>query len=671
MGRFEFNDGSELVPKNATLATLKRDRVSQRLIGSFGWSDVGRSFDGLRYSYSKPANDFTFVAAIPTRGVFQTDGWGWNRAAFGYASFTHEWGHGNHAADTRVFMLDYDDWRHILKTDNRPVAIRRNDTENIRIETFGAHSLHAFTTAAGTIDALAWGAVQTGRWGTQTQLAYALSFEGGFQPKMLPGERWLKPWFRGGFTIGSGDGNPNDTRHGTFFQVLPTPRPYARFPFFNMMNTEDRFGALVLRPHAKITVSSEFHALRLSNANDLWYSGGGVFQPWTFGYAGRATSGRRSLGNLYDTSVEYRATRRVTFTGYFGYAQGLATMEQVYPAGKTGVRIHGGDVPLLIFTMGKKERLIVIGNGMAGARFVEDLVARRGRDRFDIVVLGDDPYGNYNRILLSNVVAGVNEPKDIFLNPSEWYERNGISLRAGVRVHKVDRAKKCLCCRRIDEPYDQLVFATGSRPFVPPIDRIKDDTGGFKDGVFLFRTLDDSLRIIDHAVKTRKAVVLGGGLLGLEAARGLLNRGLDVHVVELASHPMAVQLDASAGAILRATLEKLGIRFHLGKSVVRVNGAHSVESVTLDDGHVESCEMFVISAGIRPNSEIARDAGLTVDRAIVVGDDLACVNDPAVSAIGECAQHRGQVYGLVAPCREQAKVLAMRLSGADPQPFSG
>ena len=318
--------------------------------------------------------------------------------------------------------------------------------------------------------------------------------------------------------------------------------------------------------------------------------------------------------------------------------------------------------------MDKKERLIVIGNGMAGARFVEDLVARGGRDQFDIVVLGDDPYGNYNRILLSNVVAGVTESKDIFLNPSEWYERNGISLRAGVRVHKVDRAKKVVCAAvGIDEPYDHLVFATGSRPFVPPIDRIKDDNGGFKDGVFLFRTLDDSLRIIDHAVKTRKAVVLGGGLLGLEAARGLLNRGLDVHVVELAPHPMAVQLDASAGAILRATLEKLGIRFHPGRSVVRVNGAHSVESVTLDDGHVESCEMFVISAGIRPNSEIARDAGLTVDRAIVVGDDLACVNDPSVYAIGECAQHRGQVYGLVAPCREQAKVLAMRLSGADPR----
>lgn len=339
VGRFEFNDATEIVPKNATLAALKRDRVSQRLIGTFGWSDVGRSLDGVRYSYSKPKNDFTFVAALPTRGVFQTDGWGWNRAAFGYASFTHEWGTGRHAADTRVFVVDYDDWRHILKTDNRAAAFRRGDTENIRIETWGGHSLHSISNRGGTFDVLAWGAIQTGRWGTQTQRAYALDLESGFQPKFPARFRLmskLKPWLRGGFTIGSGDGNPNDSRHGTFFQILPTPRPYARFPFFNMMNTEDRFGALMLRPHSKITVSNEFHALRLSNSNDLWYSGGGVFQPWTFGYTGRATSGGRSLANLYDTSVEFRATSRITITGYAGYAQGLAAMEQIYSHGKDG-----------------------------------------------------------------------------------------------------------------------------------------------------------------------------------------------------------------------------------------------------------------------------------------------------------------------------------------------
>jgi len=331
IGRFEFNDATELTPKNATLAILKRDRLSQRLLGTFGWSDVGRSFDGARYSYARETSDFTFIAAIPTRGVFQTDGWGWNRVSFGYAAFTRGWGHGNHSADTRVFMLDYDDWRQVLKTDNRPAAVRAGDLGNIRIETFGAHSLHSLVTSAGTFDALAWGAMQTGRWGTQAQRAFAFDLEGGFQPKIM---RKLKPWIRGGFTTGSGDGNPRDSRHETFFQVLPTPRPYARFPFFNMMNTEDRFGALILRPHSQITISSEFHALRLSKAADLWYSGGGVYQPWTFGYAGRPTSGRRSLGNLYDTSVEYRANRWTVFTAYFGHAQGLGTMERIYPAGK-------------------------------------------------------------------------------------------------------------------------------------------------------------------------------------------------------------------------------------------------------------------------------------------------------------------------------------------------
>lgn len=333
IGRFTFLDGSEIAPRNPTLATLKQTRVAQRLLGDFGWSDVGRSFDGMHYSYTTRSNDVTLIAAIPTRGVFQSDGWGWNRVGFAYGSYTHQWGKAKHAADTRLFALEYDDWRHILKTDNRPTAVRRGDTENILITTFGAHSLHTLATTTGTVDLLAWGAVQTGRWGTQTQCAYAIDFEGGWQPAIL---LKLKPWLRGGFTRGSGDSNPNDNRHQTFFQVLPTPRPYARFPFFNMMNTEDRFGAIILRPHAKVTVSSEFHALRLSDVNDLWYSGGGVYQPWTFGYTGRATSGARSLGNLVDTSVEYRATRQITTTAYLGFTQGLAAMAKIYPQGKDG-----------------------------------------------------------------------------------------------------------------------------------------------------------------------------------------------------------------------------------------------------------------------------------------------------------------------------------------------
>jgi hypothetical protein len=334
IGRFEFNDGMELATKNASLAYLKANRIGQRLIGTFGFSDVGRSFDGVHYSYTKSSDDFTFVGAVPTRGVFQTDGWGWNKVAFGYGAYTHDWGHGHHAADTRFFMIDYDDWRDtVLKTDNRSAAVRRTNTENIHIQTYGANSAHVFTTSAGIFDALGWGVYQGGRWGTQTQSAYALDFEAGYQPTFLA---LLKPWIRGGYTVGSGDGNLTDKTHGTFFQLLPTPRPYARFPFFNMMNTEDRYGALLLRPVSRITISSEAHALRLTNANDLWYSGGGVYQPWTFGYTGRSTSGRRSLANLYDTSLEFRASRAITFTAYYGFAQGLAAMEKVYPLGKNG-----------------------------------------------------------------------------------------------------------------------------------------------------------------------------------------------------------------------------------------------------------------------------------------------------------------------------------------------
>jgi hypothetical protein len=331
IGRFEFLDGTELAPKSATLVALKRDRVTQRLIGNFGFSDVGRSFDGLQYSYTAKSDNLTFVSAVLTRGVFQTDGWGWNRVGFGYAAYTHEWGKGRHTADTRFFAIEYDDFRHILKTDNRPLAVRRGDLDNIRINTFGGHTLQAFDASPATLDLLLWGAVQTGRWGVQRQRATAFDVEGGIQPKILPR---LKPWLRAGYFWGSGDGNPNDGTHETFFQILPTPRPYARFPFFNMMNAEETFGMLILRPHVNVTVSNEFHALRLSDANDLWYSGGGVFQPWTFGYTGRSTSGKRSLGNLYDANVEFRLNRWVGLIAYMGYTQGLAAMEQIYPKGK-------------------------------------------------------------------------------------------------------------------------------------------------------------------------------------------------------------------------------------------------------------------------------------------------------------------------------------------------
>jgi nitrite reductase (NADH) large subunit len=322
--------------------------------------------------------------------------------------------------------------------------------------------------------------------------------------------------------------------------------------------------------------------------------------------------------------------------------------------------------------MTSKQRLVVIGNGMAGAKFVQELVARGGPQQFDIVVFGEEPYGNYNRILLSGVLAGSYGPKDILLNSIEWYAENGVKLHAGVRVESVNRTERIVSAvGGIQEPYDRIVFAAGSRPFVPPIAGLTITGGRFLSGVFVFRTLDDAVEIMNRAREARKAVVLGGGLLGLEAARGLLNRGLEVHVVELMPHLMAVQLDSPAGGVLRSTLEKMGIRFHLGTSITAATGEEKISGVEFSDGSRESCEMLIISAGIRPNVEIAKQSGLAVERGIVVGDDLASTSDSSIFAIGECMQHRGQTYGLVTPGSEQAKVLADRLSGAKPQAIYG
>lgn len=332
-GRFEFLDGSEAVPQNTTLAAVKRDRVFQRLLGNYAFAHVQRSFDGVQYLSSKPSGTFTVLGARPTRGVFQTDGWGEINAAFGYAAYTKPWGKGAHAAESRLLGIYYDDWRRVTKTDNRPATARAVDFNNIRIFTFGGHHLSAVDTRAGTLDLLAWGVGQTGRWGRLDQRSYAVDFEAGIQPPVL---KKLKPWLRGGYTRGSGDNNPNDGVHGTFFQMLPTPRPFARFPFFDMENNRDIMGALILRPHRAVTISSEFHALALTQASDLWYSGGGAYQPWTFGYVGRDTGGAHSLANLWDTSAEYHIRHDVAVTAYVGYASGRAAIQAVYPKGKDG-----------------------------------------------------------------------------------------------------------------------------------------------------------------------------------------------------------------------------------------------------------------------------------------------------------------------------------------------
>ncbi len=317
--------------------------------------------------------------------------------------------------------------------------------------------------------------------------------------------------------------------------------------------------------------------------------------------------------------------------------------------------------------MADKQRLVVIGNGMAGARAVEEILTRGGGEQFDITMFGDEPYGNYNRILLSNVLNGSQEARDIFLNPLDWYQDNHIRLHAGVRVTGIDRqAKQARGADGTTTPYDKLLIATGSRPFVPPIVGLKRADASPKPGVFVFRTLDDCTHIAGYANKCRRAVVIGGGLLGLEAARGLLNYGVEVHVVHLGGWLMNQQVDAQAGAILKTTMEKMGIHVHLGKNTTLIVGEDMVEGVVFADGESLNCDMVVISAGITPNVELAREAGLSTQRAIIVDDQMRSVDDADIYVVGECAQHRGVFYGLVAPLWEQGQVLADHLTGRNP-----
>ncbi|WP_092200519.1 nitrite reductase large subunit NirB [Blastococcus tunisiensis] len=311
------------------------------------------------------------------------------------------------------------------------------------------------------------------------------------------------------------------------------------------------------------------------------------------------------------------------------------------------------------------DRLVVVGNGMAGARLVEE-VLERGGDSFRITVFGDEPHGNYNRIMLSPVLAGEEHEDDIVLNSHEWYADNGVTLRAGTRVERIDTAAKQV---HADDgtvtPYDHLVLATGSYSFIPPMKGVRDDAGELLPGVYGFRTIDETRAMLDAVGRCRRAVVMGGGLLGLEAARALQGHGLQVELVHAAPYLMNVQLDPEAGAILKRSVESLGIAVHLDVFATEVLGGDRVTGVGLADGRQLEADLLVVAAGVRPNSDLAVRSGLEVQRGIVVDDQLR-TEDPDVYAIGECAQHRGEVYGLVAPAWEHAKVLADVLTGADP-----
>lgn len=306
----------------------------------------------------------------------------------------------------------------------------------------------------------------------------------------------------------------------------------------------------------------------------------------------------------------------------------------------------------------QKLKLVMVGNGMAGVRTLEELL-KLAPDLYEITVFGAEPHPNYNRILLSPVLAGEQTIDEIILNPLDWYAEHGIKLHLGKKVTQIDRVRRKVVAEDGTEAeYDRLLLATGSVPFIPPI------PGKDLDGVLAYRDIADTQAMIDAASKYRHAVVVGGGLLGLEAANGLMLRGMQVTVVHLADWLLERQLDKTAADLLQRNLEARGLKFRLGTSTQALIGDKDgrVMAVKFKSGEEIPADLVVMAAGIRPNVQLAESAGLHCNRGIVVSDTLQTVTDPRIYAVGECAAHRGIAYGLVAPLFEQGKVLANHLA---------
>lgn len=306
----------------------------------------------------------------------------------------------------------------------------------------------------------------------------------------------------------------------------------------------------------------------------------------------------------------------------------------------------------------KKMKLVMVGNGMAGVRTLEELL-KLAPDLYDITVFGAEPHPNYNRILLSPVLAGEQTLDEIVLNPMSWYSEHGITLHVGKKVIHVDRQRRIVKAEDGTEArYDRLLLATGSNPFVPPL------PGTHLEGVISYRDIADTTYMIKAASAHRHAVVIGGGLLGLEAANGLMVRGMSVTVVHLSKVLMERQLDHVAAQLLQRALEERGLKFRMGAhSQALVGDANGrVRAVKFKDGSEVLADLVVVATGVRPNTELAEAIGIHCNRGIVVTDTMQSVTDPRVYAVGECASHGGVAYGLVAPLFEQGKVCANHLA---------
>ena len=319
----------------------------------------------------------------------------------------------------------------------------------------------------------------------------------------------------------------------------------------------------------------------------------------------------------------------------------------------------------------KRLQLVMVGNGMAGVRTLEELL-KLNSELYDITVFGAEPHPNYNRILLSPVLAGEQQFDDIILNPLSWYDENRITLHAGWTVTAVDRVKRVVHAvntqgEQTSTPYDRLVMATGSTPFMLPI------PGRDLDGVLAYRDIADTQAMMDAAREYPQAVVIGGGLLGLEAANGLMKRGMDVTVVHVSEWLMERQLDRTAGELLAQSLTERGLKFRLNAHTqsLEPDTTGRVAHVVLKDGSRLPAQLVVMAVGIRPQTTLAEQMRLHCDRGIVVTDTLQTVTDPRIYAVGECASHRGIAYGLVAPLFEQAKVVANHLAELGISRYSG
>jgi nitrite reductase (NADH) large subunit len=312
----------------------------------------------------------------------------------------------------------------------------------------------------------------------------------------------------------------------------------------------------------------------------------------------------------------------------------------------------------------EKKKLVLVGNGMAGVRAIEEIL-KISREKFEITIFGSEPHPNYNRILLSKVLQGDTKVIDITLNDWDWYQENNIRLYTGETVIKIDSDKKVvLTDKGRVELYDELIIATGSLPFILPI------PGADKKGVTAFRDIKDTDEMLAASKQYNKAAVIGGGLLGLEAARGLLNLGMDVSVIHLAPYLMERQLDPTAGKLLQIELEKQGMKFLLEKQTQEILGNDRTEGLKFSDGTKLEADLVVMAVGIKPNVALAKESGISVNRGIIVNDYLQS-DVPHIYAVGECAEHNGIAYGLVAPLYEQGKVLSKTICGMETDPYHG